>query len=148
MNGSGVTEGRLHMRYNGVIQRKLALLDRQVLKLEESLKTVSLAEFEASWILRSMAERALQVAAEILIDIAERILALEKAGPAATAAEAMESLVRLGVLKSAQPYINITRFRNLIVHQYEEIDPAILFDLSKNRLGDFRKFRDEIDALE
>jgi uncharacterized protein YutE (UPF0331/DUF86 family) len=84
----------------------------------------------------------------MLIDIAERILALESAGPVATAAEAMESLVRLGVLKSAQPYINITRFRNLIVHQYEEIDPVILFDLSKNRLGDFRKFRDEIDALE
>jgi uncharacterized protein YutE (UPF0331/DUF86 family) len=136
------------MRYNGVIQRKLSLLDTQVLKLEESLKDISLGEFEESWILRSMAERALQVAAEILIDIAERILALEKAGPAATAAEAMESLVRLGVLKSAQPYIDITRFRNLIVHQYEEIDPVILFDLSKKRLSDFRKFRDEIDALE
>lgn len=136
------------MRYNGVIQRKLSLLNTQVLKLEESLKDVSLSEFKESWILRSMAERALQVAAEILIDIAERILALEKAGPVATAAEAMESLVRLGALASAQPYINITRFRNLIVHQYEEIDPVILFDLSTKRLDDFRKFRDEIDALE
>lgn len=45
-------------------------------------------------------------------------------------------------------YVDIVRFRNLIVHQYEEIDPAILFDLAKNRLGDFRRFRDEIDALE
>ena len=122
------------MRYNGVIQRKLSLLNTQVMKLEDSLREVSLSEFETSWILRSMAERALQVAAEILIDIAERILALEKSGPAATAAEAMDALVRLGVLKSAQPYINITRFRNLIVHQYEEIDPVVLFDLSKNRL--------------
>ena len=136
------------MKYNGVIQRKLSLLNTQVMKLEDSLREVSLSEFETSWILRSMAERALQVAAEILIDIAERILALEKSGPAATAAEAMEALVRLGVLKSAQPYINITRFRNLIVHQYEEIDPVVLFDLSKKRLDDFRKFRDEIDALE
>ncbi len=136
------------MRYNGVIQRKLALLNTQVLKLEESLKNISFSEFEESWILRSMAERALQVAAEIIIDIAERILALEKSGPAATAAEAIESLVSLGALKSSQPYVDITRFRNLIVHQYEEIDPVILFDLSKNRLGDFRKFRDEIDALE
>ena len=136
------------MRYNGVIQRKLALLDKQCLKLEESLRDVSFGQFEESWILRSMAERALQVAAEILIDIAERILALEKAGPAATAAEAMESLVRLEVIQSEQPYVDITRFRNLIVHQYEEIDPAILFDLAKNRLGDFRRFRDEIDALE
>ena len=46
------------------------------------------------------------------------------------------------------PEVDITRVRNLIVHQYEEIDPAILFDLAKNRLNDFRKFRDEIDTLE
>ena len=136
------------MRYNGVVHRKPALLDTQVLNLGESLRDVSFGEFKESWILRSMAERALQVAAEILIDIAERILALEKAGPAATAAEAMESLLRLKVIQSEQPYVDIVRFRNLIVHQYEEIDPAILFDLAKNRLGDFRKFRDEIDALE
>ena len=136
------------MRYNGVIQRKLALLNTQVLKLEESLKDVSFDEFKESWILRSMAERALQVAAEIIIDVAERILAIERSGPAATAAEAIGSLVSLGVLKSSQPYVDITRFRNLIVHQYEEIDPVILFDLSKKRLDDFRKFRDEIDALE
>ena len=136
------------MRYNGVVQRKLALLDTQVLKLEESLRDISFGEFEQSWILRSMAERALQVAAEILIDIAERILALEHAGPAATAAEAMEALVRLEIIGSKQPYVDIVRFRNLIVHQYEQIDPAILFDLAKHRLGDFRRFRDEIDALE
>lgn len=136
------------MRYNGVIQRKLALLNTQVLRLEESLKDVSFDEFNESWLLRSMAERALQVAAEIIIDVAERILAIEKSGPAATAAEAIESLVSLGVLESPQPYVDITRFRNLIVHQYEEIDPVILFDLAKKRLGDFRRFRDEIDAHE
>lgn len=136
------------MKYNGVVQRKLALLNTQVLKLEESLKNISFSEFEQSWILRSMAERALQVAAEIIIDVAERILAIEKSGPVASAAEAIESLVSLGVLESSQPYVDMTRFRNLIVHQYEEIDPVILFDLSKKRLDDFRKFRDEIDALE
>lgn len=136
------------MRYNGVIQRKLALLNTQVLKLEDSLRNVSADEFEKSWILRSMAERALQVCAEILIDVAERILALETAGPAATAAEAVESLVRLRVLESEKPYVDIVRFRNLIVHQYEEIDPVILYGLAKNRLDDFRKFRDEIDRLD
>jgi len=56
---------------------------------------------------------------------------------------------RLGaVLMEHLPEVDITRVRNLIVHQYEEIDPAILFDLAKNRLNDFRKFRDEIDTLE
>jgi hypothetical protein len=43
------------MKYNGVIQRKLSLLNTQVMKLEDSLREVSLSEFETSWILRSMA---------------------------------------------------------------------------------------------
>ena len=135
------------MRYNGVVQRKLSLLNNQALKLEESLRDVSYGEFKESWVLRSMAERALQVSVEIMIDIAERIIALESAGPVATASEATDALVQLDVLGSASPYVDMVRFRNMVVHQYEEIDPAILFDLVKNRLDDFRKFRDEIDQL-
>ena len=59
MNGNDAIEGRRSMRYNGVVHRKLALLDSQILKLTESLREVSFGEFEESWILRSMAERAL-----------------------------------------------------------------------------------------
>ncbi len=80
-----------------------------------------------------------------MIDVAERIIAMKHAGPVASAAEAIEKLVHLGVLKSANPYVQIVRFRNLIVHQYEEIDPEILFGLVRNRLDDFRRFREEID---
>jgi uncharacterized protein YutE (UPF0331/DUF86 family) len=131
--------------FNGVIQRKLAVLDSQVCNLETHLKGKSLDEFAGSWLLRSMAERALQVAAEIMIDIAERIIAHRDAGPVATAAEAMQRLVSLDVLESAEIYMGIVRLRNLIVHRYEEIDPAILYGLATSGLEDFRRFRDEID---
>jgi len=136
------------MRYNGVIQRKLALLDKQVQRLRESLKGISCEEFSQSWEKRSMTERALQVAVEIIIDVAERIIALDGAGPVATAAEAIQLLERLGVLESQNPYVDMVRFRNLIVHQYEEIDPGLLYNLATERLDDFRKFRDEIDRAE
>lgn len=135
------------MRYNGVIQRKLALLDKQVRQLEESLQGVSYDQFADSWMLRSMAERALQVSVEIVIDVAERIIALEGTGPVATASDAIESLVNLKVLQNKEPYVDMVRFRNLIVHQYEEIDPAILFSLATKQLGDFRQFRNEIDRF-
>ena len=94
-----------------------------------------------------MAERALQVCAEIMIDIAERIIAIKAAGPVATSVEAMRRLVELQVIKSEDPYIKIVGFRNLIVHHYEEIDPEILFDIVKNRIDDFRQFREEIDRF-
>ncbi len=133
------------MKYNGVIQRKFALLDKQLVQLQNHTKNVDFDGFKNDWAMRSMSERALQVMVEIVIDVAERIIALENAGPTATAVEAIDRLVELSVLKSAQPYDDMVRFRNLIVHQYEEIDPAIIYDIIKNKLDNFRQFRNEID---
>ena len=133
------------MEYNGVIHRKFALLDKYILKLEGNLSDVTYEAFKDDWALQRVAERSLQVMIEIVIDVSERIIALRDAGPAATASEAIEKLQILGVIKSADYYINMIKFRNFIVHQYEEIEPEILFNFSKNKLQDFRKFRDEID---
>ena len=135
------------MKHNGVVQRKFALLDKYLLQLQRELKGVDFDVFRNDWVQQRMTERALQVMVEIVIDIAERIIAVQNAGPAASATEAIEKLVELGVLKSAKPYINMVRFRNLIVHQYEEIDPEILYNLARNQLEDFRQFRNEIDRL-
>jgi len=135
------------MKYNGVIERKLSLLADQVIMIRTNIGTPSFEEFDKNWLLVAGSERALQVAVEIMIDIAERILALEKAGPAAYAADAMKKLEALGVIKSAETYTQMVKFRNLIVHEYEEIDHKVLYDVIVNRLGDFDMFRDEIDAF-
>jgi uncharacterized protein YutE (UPF0331/DUF86 family) len=136
------------VKYNGVIQRKLALLDDQVQRLMNHTRGISFEQFEGDWLLRSACERALQVAAEVLIDIAERIIALENAGPVIGAAEAMDRLVDIGVIPSSEPYRSIVRFRNLIVHEYEAIDPRILYDIVTTRLDDFRRFRGEVDRAD
>ncbi len=135
------------MKYNGVIQRKFALLDKHLLMLGQHLEGVEFLVFKDDYALRCMAERALQVMVEIVIDIAERIIATENAGPVASAAEAIDRLVDLKVLKSSQPYVDMVRFRNLIVHQYEEVDPEIIFNIATKKLENFRQFRNEIDAL-
>ena len=133
------------MKYNGVIERKLSLLADQVLKIKRNIPTGSYEEFSQNWLAVSAAERALQVAVEIMIDIAERILALENAGPAAYASDAMRKLELLGVIQSATHYEKMVRFRNLIVHEYEEIDHRILYEVITERLEVFNKFRDEVD---
>lgn len=135
----------MSLRWNGVIQRKLALLDQQVMRLEEHFQGVTRASFVEDWALRTIAERGIQVCAEIMIDVAERLIALSGAGPAATAAEAIDTLVRLKVLHASEPYRSMVRMRNIVVHGYEEVNPDLLFDVVSGRLGDFRRFRDEID---
>ena len=137
----------MNPKFNGVIQRKLSLLDEQVGRLQTHLRDVAEDKFAEDWVLKSMAERALQVCAEIMIDIAERIIAIKGAGPVATSVEAVKRLVELQIIESEDPYIRIVRFRNLIVHHYEEIDPEILYDIVKNHLEDFRRFRDEMDRF-
>jgi uncharacterized protein YutE (UPF0331/DUF86 family) len=136
------------MKLNGVIQRKFSLLDNHVLELEQRPKAVDLATFRGDWALRMMTERALQIMAEIVIEVAERIISLRGAGPAATALEAIDKLVQLGVLKSAEPYLPVVGFRNLVVHQYEEIDPAIVYAIATAKLDVLRQFRDEVDRYE
>ena len=135
----------MSLKWNGVVQRKLALLDQQVMRLETHLQNVTREQFVKDWAMRTVSERAIQVSAEIMIDVAERIIALAGVGPTATAAEAIERLVQMGVLKSPEPYRSMVRMRNLIVHGYDEVNPDVLYDVISGRLGDFRRFRDEID---
>jgi uncharacterized protein YutE (UPF0331/DUF86 family) len=135
----------MSLKWNGVIQRKLALLDQQIVRIEEHLRGVTRERFVADWAMRSLCERAIQVSVEIVIDVAERIVALAGVGPVATARDAIERLVHLEVLQHADPYRGMVGLRNVIVHGYEEVDPNVLFDVVTQRLGDFRRFRDEVD---
>ena len=57
------------MKYNGIIQRKLALLDTQVQRLKQHTEGLTVEQFVDDWVIRSMTERAIQVCTEIMIDI-------------------------------------------------------------------------------
>ncbi len=133
------------MKYNGIIHKKFELLDKYLVRLQNRMKKVDFDEFKGNWELRCACERSLQVMVEIVVDVAERIIALNNAGPTSTSGKAIEKLVELGVIKSAEPYKTMVKFRNIVVHQYEEVEPAILYNITKNKLKDFKLFRDEID---
>ena len=135
------------MQLNGVVQRKLALLDESVIRLQGFLAGTTLDQFKQDDMKRAAVERVLQVAVEIVIDIAERIIALKGAGPAATAVEAIERLVALRVLPAPEPFTEMVRFRNRIVHGYTDINPEMVYMIATTRQEDFRKFRDAIDRL-
>lgn len=68
--------------------------------------------------LQNACERALQVAIKVMIDISERILALEKVPPQNTEAENIEQLMQLNIIRPFTEYKDMVRFRNFIVHRY------------------------------
>ena len=109
---------------------------------------VSLEQFSSDWGLQKIAERSLQVMIEVMIDIAERIVAQKGILPQKTAADTLKKLRGLSIIQNDEAYIKMVRFRNLVVHQYDSIDVGILHSIVQNNLEDFRTFIDEIEKYE
>jgi len=65
------------MKYNGVIESKLRIIEEK-LEAIYSWNITTFEQFNQSDLLQNAVERALQVAVEVMIDVSERILALEK----------------------------------------------------------------------
>jgi len=131
------------MKHNGVIEKKLRLLETKLQEIESwNIKTLS--QLKNNSMLNNALERALQVAVEIMIDVSERILALENISPLDKAADNMKELEKLCIIKDSKNYMDMVRFRNFIVHRYEYIDLDILFDIATNKLHFFKAFVKEI----
>lgn len=90
----------------------------------EPLRGRGRAEFDADPYLRDIVERNLEVAAQCVIDIAHRIIALEKAEKPRDYYEAILRLGELGVLPPdfARQLSPLAGFRNVLVHEYTAID--------------------------
>ena len=131
------------MTINGIIERKLRLLEQKLSEIND-WQITSYAEFSQSSLKINAVERALTVCVEIMIDISERILAIKKIPPKDTSVENFKELERLKIIQSFETYADMIRFRNFIVHRYETIDTQILFAIVTKKLKDFRSFADEI----
>jgi uncharacterized protein YutE (UPF0331/DUF86 family) len=128
---------------NGVILNKLQSLDEVLAELQ-SLGVVTTDQLDADWRTRRAVERDLQVLVEIMIDICQRFLSLADRTPAATATEAMQRCVEMGVLSDYANYRRMVQFRNFIVHRYERIDLSILVEIVNRHLKDFERFKKEV----
>ena len=131
------------MPINSAVESKLRFLEQTLADLE-SWPLGEMDAFADDSLLRRAVERALQLAVESMIDVAERILAARCLPPANAAAQNFKRLQEIGILKDAGRYAEMVRFRNFIVHRYEQIEPQIVYGLAKSKLGYFRDFVDEI----
>jgi uncharacterized protein YutE (UPF0331/DUF86 family) len=132
---------------NGVVVSKLAIIEEYLEKLQGYLP-VSMEQFASDWGLQKITERSLQVMIEVMIDIAERILAHKGVAPQKTATDTIKKLQDLAITRNGDAYTKMVRFRNLVVHQYASIKTEIVYSILKNNLNDFKMFIDEIQAYD
>ena len=130
----------------------LNLIENQIsqtekyLKLLEHYQKIAQDRIEGDPHLRGGLERYLYLAIQSAIEVAESMIAYKNLRKPTTLAESFEILYEEKIIDSslAEKLIKMVGFRNIITHNYTEIDYKIVFDVLNNRLGDIRKFLDAV----
>ena len=132
---------------NDVIQNKLSRIEEYLTKLEE-ITPKEYSEYKKDWKAQMIAERGLQILIEIIIDVANRIIALKNWGPITSSGDSIKLLAMKKVISNEEPYSKTVQFRNFILHDYDKVDQTIVYSILTNNLDDIRKFRDEVLSYE
>ena len=124
-----------------LILRKLTDLEQYATQVEE-FRGITPEAYRSDWKTQRIVERTLQMAIEACADVANHIIADRNLRMPSTYAEAFEVLAEADILTAAQreAMVRMSGFRNLIVHEYARIEPAMVVRVLRERLGDFGAF--------
>lgn len=127
------------------IRQKLQFM-RDRLRLLEHVQGMSIDDFENQPFVLDGSLRSLQVLIESMLDIGSHIVAREGFGIPQTYSHVIELLAEHGVItkEKATTYASMVKFRNRIVHMYDDVDAKVVYQLIKNNLDDFRDFMSAI----
>jgi uncharacterized protein YutE (UPF0331/DUF86 family) len=130
-----------------LVLRKLADLDEYGGQIAEYTE-VTADRYRADWKVQRIVERTLQMMIETCLDIAGHIIADEGLRVPDSYADMFRILQEKGVLgEELGPAMEqMARFRNLVVHPYQKLDPVIVVTILNRHLSDFGRFRHAIVA--
>jgi uncharacterized protein YutE (UPF0331/DUF86 family) len=128
-----------------IITRLLSLLNQYLGELKVEQRT-TWDEFSKGVKVKRFVERTLQMAIEVSFDIGNHIIADEGWPEAKTNREIFVHLNEKKVISASllEDLLQMSSFRNRIVHDYADIDPEIVFGILKNHLKDFESYISEI----
>jgi uncharacterized protein YutE (UPF0331/DUF86 family) len=128
-----------------LILRKLAELE-QHLERSRQFSGIGVDAYRSDWKTQRIVERLLQIMVEICIDIAGHIISDGKLRTPTGYTDAFRVLVEAGVLDASlgDRLERMAKFRNIVVHAYEEIDAAIVVGILSGRLDDFDAFKQAV----
>lgn len=124
-----------------VIKQRLNQLSTSINKIER-FKEISLEEFLKDDIIQDVVEYNLFIAINMMIDIATHIVVDNNMGSPETLGEAFKILNKEKYLNDEETkvYRNMVGLRNILSHEYINIDKKIIYRILKNNLIDIKKF--------
>jgi uncharacterized protein YutE (UPF0331/DUF86 family) len=122
-----------------LVRKKLSLIETCVRELREMVRP---DEIQSDLVQQRFGERTLLIAIQAALDAAAHIAADERLGEPRTNRELFELLGRNGWIPEelVDPLRKMVGFRNILVHGYEIVDPAIVELVVREKLGDLLAF--------
>lgn len=129
MSGRSTTENKI-----STVQKYLTILERYL--------PYSPKELEGDVDIRGAVERYLYVATQATVDIAEAIISFKQFRKPSTMNEAFYILNEEGLLPSelTEKLVRMTGFRNVLAHDYMDVDFEIVHRVLHKDLDDIRSF--------
>ena len=106
-------------------------------------------EVLTDWQVQFQVDRGLQLAVEVVISVAEQLIAILDRPIPDTSSEAIRGLVEAGVLtpQLGERMARAVGFRNIIVHGYMDIDYRIVYDVVQDDVVYFEQFMAQVAAF-
>lgn len=129
----------------GKITLKIDAL-KEYIQVLKQLKDTSPDELKNDFVKRGAVERYLQLAIESCIDISELIIIDQRLKRPDTSKEAILILGKEGIIdkKFGENFSKAVGFRNILVHDYVDVDYGKLYAYLINNMADFERFIKEI----
>lgn len=128
-----------------LILRKLSELDKYSKQLGE-FANISLEDYSGNWKVQRIIERTLQMMIEMCADIANHIISDKGYRVPKSYVDTFKVLYENSIINNdlSGAMAKIAKFRNIVVHQYDKVDEAIVIDILKKHIKDFTAYRDAI----
>ena len=129
-----------------VVRRKLASMVRNLERLQ-AIERLSLEAYRADWTRVKATERVLQELVEAAVDVNQHLLAASGSGAAPDYRQSFLEAGRLGIIPSslAAELAPSAGLRHRLVHEYDEIDDAIVFAAVRSARSLFPRYIEAID---
>jgi uncharacterized protein YutE (UPF0331/DUF86 family) len=131
-----------------VALNKKESIERCIRQIRHYYSLSSEKPFEADFMKQDAIVANLQRAAEQTIDLANHIIRKEKLGLPKDSRNSFEILLTANVIPSelAAKLKGMVGFRNILVHDYRELDLNIMKDVIEHRLDDLIRFTNDVLA--
>jgi uncharacterized protein YutE (UPF0331/DUF86 family) len=124
-----------------IIENKISAI-KKYLKIAAGYKKYAQKKLEGDASLRGAVERYLYLAAQATIDLAEAVIAYKNFRKPQTMSESFEILKEEDIINAelSQEMIKMVGFRNVMAHDYERVNYAIVYNVLQNGAEDIEKF--------